>query len=219
MKAFGADGILYKIMQGLVNIVKINFLWMLFSLPIVTLGGATVAAFDVCMKMEGGEDGYVARDFVKSFRKNFKSGIPYGLLFLFCCYVVWLDFSLFEQLDGNPIIFLIMGMVAAFVFLRRFLFAFALQARYENTLLRTLKNSADISTRYFVKTLTLLIAIVAQVALFSWNVTTVFIGFLVGPACIIFTVSGYARRFFREIEKEPGAVTEKPESEKGEKNL
>lgn len=208
MKAFGTDGILYKIMQGLVNIIKINFLWMLFSLPVVTLGGATIAAFDVCMKMAGGEDGYVARDFVKSFRKNFKNGIAYGLLLLFCCYVVWLDFSLFDQLEGNPVILLIMGMVAAFVFLWMFLFAFALQARYENTLLRTLKNSSDIATRYFVRTLTLLVAIAAQVALFSWNMTTLFIGFLVGPACIILTISGYARVFFREIEKEPGAVTE-----------
>lgn len=212
MKIFSTDGIIYKIIQGLVNIVKINFLWMLFSLPIVTLGGATIAAFDVSMKLNAGEEGYVARDFVKSFRKNFKVGIPYGLLFLLCCYVVWLDFSLFDQIEGNPIILLIMGMVAAFVFLLCFLFAFALQARYENTFLKTLKNSVDISTRFFVRTLTLLIALAIQVLLFAWNVTTLFIGFLVGPACVIYTISAYARIFFREIEKEPGAVIDAPKS-------
>lgn len=209
MKAFSTDGIIYKIIQGIINVVKVNFLWMIFSLPLVTMGGATIAAFDVCMKMAGGEEGYVAREFVRSFRKNFKVGIPYGLLFLLCCYVVWLDFSLFDQIEGNPIILLIMGMIAAFVFIWMFLFAFALQARYENTFIRTLKNSADICTRYFLRTLTLLIAIALQVALFSWNLTTLFIGFLVGPACIIFTISGYARVFFRQIEKEPGAITER----------
>lgn len=206
MKIFSTDGIIYKLIQGLVNIVKINFLWMVFSLPLVTMGGATIAAFDVAMKLCAGEEGYVARDFVKSFRKNFKVGIPYGLLFLLCCYVVWLDFSLFNQIEGNPIILLIMGMVAAFVLLLCFLFAFALQARYENTFLKTLKNSVDISTRFFLRTLTLLIAIAIQVFLFAWNTTTLFIGFLVGPACVIYTISAYARIFFREIEKEPGAV-------------
>lgn len=209
MKFFSTDGFLYKLIQGVFNLLKINFLWMIFSLPIVTLGGATIAAFNVSMKIAGGEEGYVARDFVKSFRSNFKTGIPYGLLFLFCCYVVWLDFSLFEQFESNPVILLIMGMVAAFVFLLMFLFAFALQARYENTFFKTLKNSVDISVRYFVRTLTLIIAITVQVALFSWNLTTMLIGFLIGPACIILTVSGYARVFFRKIEAEPGSVIER----------
>lgn len=212
MKIFSTDGVIYKLMQNLLAVVKINFLWMLFSLPIVTLGGATIAAFDVTMKMAAGEEGYVARDFVASFRKNFKTGIPYGLLLLFCAYVVWLDFSLFEQIEGNPILLLIMGMVAAFVFLLSFLFAFALQARYENTLIRTLKNSADISMKYFVRTLTLLVAIAIQVALFCWNYVTMLIGFLVGPACIIYTIASYANIFFKELEQEPGAVIYREEN-------
>ncbi len=99
-----------------------------------------------------------------------------------------------------------MGMVAAFVFLLCFLFAFPLQARYENTLVGTLKNSADISIRYFVRTLTLIIAIAIEVAFFLWNSTTIFFGLLIGPACIIYTIASYAKIFFREIEKEPGSV-------------
>lgn len=193
-------------MQNLVALVKINLLWMLFSLPIITLGGATIAAFDVFLKMADDEEGYMGRQFVESFKKNFKNGIPYGLLLLFCSYAVWLDFSLFEQIEGNPIILLIMGMVAAFVFLLCFLFAFPLQARYENSLINTLKNSADISIRYFVRTLTLIIALAIEAAFFLWSSTTMFLGLLVGPACLIYTVTGYAKIFFREIEKEPGSV-------------
>ena len=211
MKIFSTDGIIYKIIQGLTAIVKINFLWMLFSLPIVTLGGATIAAHDVCMKMAAGEEGYIGRDFVESFKKNFKCGIPYGLLLLLSMYVVWLDFHLFEQIEGNPMILLIMGIVAVVVFLFSFLYAFALQARYENTLIRTLKNSADISMKYFVRTLTLVIALAVQVALFAWNTVTMFIGFLVGPACLIYTVSSYAKIFFNQLEQEPGAIITKEE--------
>jgi hypothetical protein len=36
-----------------------------------------------------------------------------------------------------------------------------------------------------------------------------FIGVLVGPGTIALTVSAFAMRFFREIEKEPGAVDRK----------
>lgn len=214
MKFFGPDGPFYKFIQTLFDLIKLNFLWLLFSLPVVTLGGATVAAFDIAMQMAGGEEGHIARDFVASFKRNFKSGIPYGLLLLLCSYVVWLDFSLFEQIEGNPIILLIMGMIAAFVFLLSFLFAFPLQARYENTLIKTLKNSADICTRYFVRTLSLIVVLFVEVMLIYWNETTLIIGALIGPACIIFTISGYARYFFGLIEKEPGSVIY-PDKENG----
>lgn len=204
MKIFSVDGPIYKIVQGLINILKINFLWLIFSLPVVTLGGATIAAHDVCLQWIRGEEGYIGRGFVASFRKNFKVGIPYGLLLLFCTYVVWLDFSLFEQIEGNPIILLIAGMVSAFVFLLMFLFAFALQARYENTFFKTLKNSADICVKFFVRTLTLIIAVGLMSLLFLWSLGTQIIGLCVGPACIIYTISSYANIFFREIEKENG---------------
>lgn len=214
MKFFGPDGPFYKFIQTLFDLIKLNFLWLLFSLPIVTLGGATVAAFDIAMQMAGGEEGHIAHDFVASFKRNFKCGIPYGLLLLLCSYVVWLDFSLFEQIEGNPIILLIMGMIAAFVFLLSFLFAFPLQARYENTLIKTLKNSADICTRYFVRTLSLIVVLFVEVMLIYWNETTLIIGALIGPACIIYTISSYARYFFGLIEKEPGSVIY-PDKENG----
>lgn len=206
MNFFGPDSPFYKFMQTLLDLLKINFLWMLCSLPIVTLGGATIAAFDVAMQMAGNEEGHVARDFLASFKRNLKTGIPYGLLLLFSAYVVWLDFSLFEQIEGNPMILLVMGIIAAFVFLISFLFAFALQARYENTLIKTLKNSADICVKFFVRTLTLIFVLAVEIVLIFWNTTTLFVGFLIGPACIIFTISGYARYFFNQIEKEPGSV-------------
>ncbi len=202
MKFFGPDGPLYKFIQTLVDLIKINFLWILFSIPVVTMGGATIAAFDITMQMAGEEEGHVGRDFIASFRRNFKCGIPYGLLLILCCYVVWLDFSLFNQIEGNPMILLVMGMVAAFVFLLSFLFAFPLQARYENTLLKTLKNSADICTKFFLRTLSLVIVLFVEIVLIYWNEVTLFVGILIGPACIIYTISGYARYFFRLIEKE-----------------
>lgn len=214
MKFFGPDSGFYKFIETLTNVFVINILWMVTSLPLITFGGASIAAHDVFMKMIDGEDAHVAREFFGSFRRNFKNGIPYGLLFLLCCYVVWLDFSLFNQIEGNPVILLIMGILGAFIFLLSFLFAFALQARYENSLINTLKNSADISVRYFVRTLSLIIVLAVEIFVIFWNTTTLFVGLLIGPACIMYTVSAYARHFFKLIEQEPGSVIY-PDSEEG----
>ena len=105
--------------------------------------------------------------------------------------------------------FLIFGIIAAFVFGMSFIYAFPLSARYENTLIGTLKNSVNIATRYFLRTLLLVAVLAVEVIIFIFNYTTLLIGVLIGPACIMLTISGFALHFFKEIEKEPGAVQDK----------
>lgn len=211
MKFFSVDGGLYKFISRLWDVIKLNFLWLLFSLPIVTMGAATVAAYSVTLKMVDDAEGYVARQFVKAFKENLKQGIPLGLIFLFCSYVVYLDFELFQKVEGNPIYLLAFGIVAAFIFIMAFIYAFPLSARYENTLIGTIKNSVNIATRYFLRTLALVAVLAVEVVIFLFNSTTMFFGILIGPVCIMFTISGFAMHFFREIEKEPGAVTQTEE--------
>ncbi len=211
MKFFSVDGGLYKFISRLWDVIKLNFLWLLFSLPIVTMGAATVAAYSVTLKMVDDAEGYVARQFVKAFKENLKQGIPLGLIFLFCSYVVYLDFELFQKVEGNPIYLLAFGIVAAFIFIMAFIYAFPLSARYENTLIGTIKNSVNIATRYFLRTLALVAVLAVEVVVFLFNSTTMFFGILIGPVCIMFTISGFAMHFFREIEKEPGAVTQTEE--------
>ena len=175
MQFFSPDSPIYRFMRNLTDLLVINVLWVLCSLPVITLGPATVAAFDVTMKMAGDEEGHVGKQFWEAFRKNLKTGIPYGLLLLAGCYMVWLDFSLFEQLEEHPFLLLVCGWVGGFALLMMFLYAFALQARYRNTVLRTLKNSADIAIRYFVRTIMLIALLVLELFLIFWNNTTLFL--------------------------------------------
>ena len=93
MKFFSVDGALYKFLTRLWDMIKLNLMWLLFSLPVVTVGAATVAAYSVTLKMVDEQEGYVARQFVKAFKENWRQGIPMGLLALFCSYVVYLDFD------------------------------------------------------------------------------------------------------------------------------
>lgn len=215
MKFFSVDGALYKFLTRLWDMIKLNFMWLLFSLPIVTVGAATVAAYTVTLKMVDEQEGYVARQFVKAFKENWRQGIPMGLLALVCSYAVYLDFELQRVTEGDSTMFLIFGIVAAFVFGMSFIYAFPLSARYENTLIGTLKNSVNIATRYFLRTLLLAAVLAVEVIIFIFNYTTMLIGVLIGPACIMLTISGFALRFFKEIEKEPGAVQEKESDEGG----
>ncbi len=207
MKFFSTEGGLYKFMTSLFNVFKINMLWLLCSLPIVTVGAATIAAYDVTLRMVDDEEGYIFRQFWKAFKANLKKGIPLGIINLFCIYITWLDFSLFEQIEGNPTILLIMGILSAIVFTLAFIYVYPLQARYENTVFRSLENSANIALKFPGRTLILVIVLAIELIMIFWNLMTIFIGILIGPACIMLTVSGMVKYMFKQIEKEPGSVS------------
>ncbi|MCM1056079.1 MAG: DUF624 domain-containing protein [Firmicutes bacterium] len=212
MKFFSVDSPFYRFITKLWDIVQLNFLWLLCSIPIVTIGASTVAACSVALKMAEDTEGYIGRSFFKAFKENLKGGIPLGLVTLVAAYAVYLDFQFWNVTES--VVFLIMGMVAAVVFTMGLLYAFSLMARYENTLVKTLKNSYDISTRYFLRTLLIVFVLAVEVVLFLWNTTLMIIGVFVGPAILIYTVCAFAIRIFRQIEKEPGAVTGGEEQEK-----
>lgn len=206
MKFFSVDSPFYKFISRLWDIVQLNFFWLLCCIPVVTAGASTVAACSVALKMAEDTEGYIARSFFKAFRENIKGGSLLGILTLVAAYAVYLDFQFWNATES--VVFLIMGMVAVLVFTMGLLYAFPLMARYENTFLRTLKNSYDISTRYFLRTLMMAAIVALEMILFLWNTTLIAIGVLMGPAILIYTVCAFAIRTFRLIEKEPGAVAE-----------
>ena len=82
-----------------------------------------------------------------------------GLIFLVAWYAVYLDFQLFGAVKNNPVILLIIGMVSVFLVIIAMIYSFSLLARYENTVVRTIQNSMDISRKYFGKTLILVICL------------------------------------------------------------
>lgn len=213
MSFFSVDGGFYKFLSRFWDMIKLNFCWLVFSLPIVTIGASTVAAYSVTLKMIDDSEGYICRSFWKAFKQNLKQGIPLGLIFMFLCYVIWFSFYNFITLDS--VVLLIGGIIVTFVTFLSFLYAFALSARYENTLLRTIKNSFDISVRYFGHTLFLLVILAVEVFLFLWiseKFVRLFI-ILFGPGCFMLTISGFAMKHFREIERTGGVMPSKGETD------
>ena len=57
MKFFSTDSPLYRFLTRLWDMIKLNFLWLIFSLPVVTFGAATVAAYSVTLKMVDEREG------------------------------------------------------------------------------------------------------------------------------------------------------------------
>lgn len=225
---FSLESPFYKFMSRLTDMLKLNTLWLFTSgvaemfiiqlvlafsglgeyqlisyIPLVMTGAATTAAFHITLKMVDEQEGYIAKAYFQAYRENFKKGTVIGIIFLISVYAIWLDFQFFnaaEQLNQSSMGYLTVGILASVLAFMHLIYAFPLQARYENTVINTLRNSFSITIRYFIRTIFLFIISAFLVAFFIWNNVTIFLGILIGPATLMLAISGFAIQAFRLIE-------------------
>lgn len=217
MKFFSVDSPLYKFMNRLMDIFKLNCMWLLCSLPIVTMGAATTAAYTITLKMVNDEEGYIAGPFWKEFKANLKKGSILGVIAMLACYAVYLDFQLYHAAKQHNMMFLIVGVIGIYLIFMHMVYAFPLLARYENSIVNTMRNSYSIAAKFLGRTVFLAVLLVVEMAIILWNLTTMFAGLLIGPACIILTISGFANTFFSVIERE-NLMAEQEEKESAHLN-
>lgn len=77
---FNPDNAVFRALAKAVDLVVLSALWLLCSLPIVTLGASTAALYYTVVKcVRRGKEG-TYRSFFSSFRENFRPALPLSLL-------------------------------------------------------------------------------------------------------------------------------------------
>lgn len=72
--------------------IRLNIIYVIFCLPIITIGGATLAYSEQCCKIIRKEHVFIPSDFLDSFKQNYKKGIllsPIILLILFDLLIIY----------------------------------------------------------------------------------------------------------------------------------
>ena len=69
---FNVDNPVWRFIGNLADVFIVSILWIVCSLPIVTIGASTTAMYYVTLKLASNQEGYTVRSFFKSFRENFK---------------------------------------------------------------------------------------------------------------------------------------------------
>ncbi|KAB7671662.1 YesL family protein [Bacillus sp. B1-b2] len=74
------DSPFWERMSKLYSIIVLNFLWVLFSLPIITVGPSTVALHRCMFQVINGEEINVIGEFYQYFKLNFKRNMLTGII-------------------------------------------------------------------------------------------------------------------------------------------
>lgn len=147
------------LMQGLTciaNLFLLSCLWVVFSIPVLTIGPATAALYYGAQKLVQGENIRVFRCFWKSFRENLKQGIVLSLIFGAAAALMYYDylFSYVVEESLGTVLRVFFAVLAA-VWLIMVCYTFPLQAQFQNTVKNTLKNALLLSLIHLGKTIQL----------------------------------------------------------------
>lgn len=160
MGIFSINSPLMRFLNTVANILALHLLWILYSLPIFTIGASTTALYYTCMKMIRVDEGYILRNFHKSFKENFRQStiIWIGMVMCVAFLITDIRYGMFlNNAFGKGII--ISCSFCLIPFLLTALYIFPVQAKFENRIIDNIKNALILSMRHFGMSLILILII------------------------------------------------------------
>ena len=175
MRGDVTDSGIMRVLSKICDIVCLNVLWLVCSLPIITIGASTTALYTVMLKLVKNEEGYIFKGFLHAFKLNL--GMVFKSIFL----------------------------LLAFFLISVTIYSFALTARYENTIGATLKNALLLTVAKLPYTILMTALTVGAVVLSWWNtgilMLTIPVWILAGTGILAFINSCILRRVFRVFDE------------------
>lgn len=218
MKVFNFEGPVFTFLSRLADLIWLNLLFIICCIPVVTIGAAATSLYYVTLKMVKDEEGYITRSYFKAFRDNFVQATIIWLIFLAVIVVMFLDFriakvgdlaSLVESNRINDVVIVAVG-VMSIVIGMTFTYVFPLLARFDNTVINTVRNAFLISIRHLPYTFLMMIIQVVPVVLI-WFFPALLILVLVMFSAVAYINSKFFRKIFVLYEGTDGEGREEQE--------
>lgn len=183
-KFFSMNSTFSRFMNLLGDVIAISILWFVCSVPILTLGAASTAAYYTAAKCIRHKSGTLFASFLHSFRQNLKQSVLLTLLFGLLLGVLLLDCSFFF---GRSLIALYFFYFLILAVLGWAVYAFAWLSRFSMTIGGFLRTSLLLTFRHLPTTvlnLILLLVCGLGIWLMPWSILL-----LPGAAALTLTFS------------------------------
>lgn len=152
---FNPDSQLMQALSKLADFILLNLFMILSSVPLITIGAAMTALYDVTGKMARKED-FILSDYWRALKSNLKQGIGLWLLLLLPALVLgyaWILVAI-EHMSGE--ISILLGLlIVTVLYFGIAAWVFPMQARFINRVGQTLKNAIYCGIMYLPRTILL----------------------------------------------------------------
>ena len=152
------SGKIYDGLSKIGDMFILNLIYILSCIPVITIGASTTALYYTTLKMAENKESYVWRDYWKAFKMNLKQATAIWLVVFIGWAVIVLDVLLAGGFGTQLGTVVAIMMVIAAIFLGVLsLYVFPLLARFDNTVMRTMKNAVLIAIRHLPSTVLILL--------------------------------------------------------------
>ncbi|MDR1913846.1 MAG: YesL family protein, partial [Clostridiales bacterium] len=164
---FSLDGPFYKFGTILADIMILSMIWLLFSIPIVTIGASTTALYYVMTRRISNREGYLFRDFWTSFKGNFKQTTIIWLIFWVLAYILYINITNIEIIGSMATIIKPIQICFCIELILIFMYIMPINARFQIGLKDSFKTAFFMANRHLPTSI--LCALIAfGVFLASW---------------------------------------------------
>lgn len=188
-------------MNTMVQFIGLNLVYLICCLPIITIGPATAALYQVTLREARHEHGYLIKKFFVHMKEMFFQGIAVSLVFFFAAFILAYSFVFWNELGGNvSLIATILSLLFAALLSFGLAYVFPLMARFQNTTVQTMKNAFFIALTNMKYTLILVLIHVFVISLFFVFPAFKIIMLLAGFSFTAFLNSWILTKVFRNYE-------------------
>jgi len=155
---FSPNNVFFRFMGRISDLMILNFLWIICSIPIITIGASTTALYDTTLKLIDETEGYLFKNFLKSYKQNFKKAtiIWIGVLFIFFIIGVNLAFWIqFKSITGYITVSIMLFMLFLFLFTEIYLFP--ILSKFNKSIKDTVKYAFILSMKYLPYSLIIMV--------------------------------------------------------------
>lgn len=157
-KIFNMENPFWTFANKLADVVILELLWILTSLPLFTAGASSSAFWHVALRLAEDTEGRVTKNYFTAFKRNFKAGTIVWLIQLAAALWIFLDAYICFKSDNMATIFLLGFFLVLGVFwLMTSMFLYPLIGRFDFSVKKIIGNSAFLSLKHFPHTLCLIL--------------------------------------------------------------
>ena len=192
-KLFSTENPVWRAMDKMGDLMILNVLFIIFSIPVFTIGASMTALYTMTFKMLDETEGNLVKNFFKAFKSNFKQAtaiwgvvLAAGLFLAYDAYLSYVSTSFLAKI--------LMGIVilVAIVYAMWVSWLFPVQAKFANPVKVNMKNAALMMVIHMFP-ITLLVTILNVVPLLVlWFYTSVFFWMLPLVVFLMFSFIAYS---------------------------
>ena len=203
---FSTDGIFFTAVNKIIDTIFLSILWILFCIPLFTIGASTSALYATANKVLRHDRSYIFRQFWDSFKSSFKQATASWLVCVLIIFILVSDIRIINLLVPNMVGVVLKVFFAALIFVlsMAMLYIFPYISRFTAPWKSIMMNSVIIALRHILWTL-LVVVLTLAFALFAYLIPVALIAL---PALWALLASFVLERIFQKYMSEEDLAKE-----------